>query len=151
METVYKSEQVYLISEKLGLSQKDVKRILDNYVGRVISKINKGESVKFLNICYFVFDESRVRYHETLAYISSEIGSELKIGKEVVYRVLSEFDNFVATDLKKFYSYTVRGLFSIGLEEYKKGIYKVRVRKSSSLRDIGVRIVTINSFKRKVE
>lgn len=152
METVFKTEQVFILSERLGLSQKDVKKVLDCYINRLIGKLKNGETVKFLNICYLVSENNRGnKYQETLAFISNEIGSETRLGKELVFRILSEFSNFIVTDLKKFYSYTIRGLVNISLEEYKKGVYKVRVRKSKSLREIGVRVVTINSFKRKVE
>lgn len=150
MNTVFKSDQIYILSEKLKISQKDCKKILDSYVNRLLDKINNGKAVKFLNICYLVPGSSG-EYNDTLSYISYEIGKDTKLGKEVVFRVLSEFGNFIADDLKKFYSYTIRGLVNISLEEYKRGVYKVRIRSCKNLRDLGYRVVTINSFKRKVE
>lgn len=152
MDTVFKAEQVYIISDRLGIAQKDVKLVIDSYVNRILSKVRDGETVKFLNICYLVPEGGkRNSYLETLSYISNDISKEVRLGKDVVYRVLSELSNFISTDLKKFYSYTIRGVVNISLEEYKKDVYKVRVRKSKNLRDMGVNIITINSFKRKVE
>ena len=152
METVFKAEQVYIISNRLGVNQKDVKLVIDTYVDKLLSKVKEGQIVKFLNICYLVPDNvSGSRYQETLSYISNDIGNETKLGKEMVFRILSELSNFISSDLKKFYSYTIRGIVHIYLEEYKRGVFKVRVRKSKVLRDLGVGIVTMNSFKRKVE
>ena len=151
METVFKTVQVYILSDKLGVSQKDVKLILDSYVNDLLSKLRNGQTVKFLDVCYLVVDGKKNGYQETLAYISNDLGVTTKLGKELVFRVLSEFSNFISEDLKKFYSYTIRGLVNISLEEYKLGVYKVRIRKSKVLKEIGVNIVTINSFKRKVE
>ena len=152
MDTVFKSDQVYIVSKKLGITQKDVKTILDSYVDRIYAKLRAGETVKFLNICYLVPDGgSRGRYLETLSYISNDIGVETKLGKETVYRVLSELGNFITEDVQKFYSYTIRGVVNISLEEYRRGVCKVRLRKSKPFKEMGVSVVTLNSFKRKVE
>lgn len=145
MDTIFKSDQIYILSDRLGLSQKSVKSVLDNYINRLIEKAKSGKPVKFLNICYIINSDSKLfNYNETLAYISSEISKDVKLGKDVVFRILSEFSVFIADDLKKFYSYTIRGLVSISLEEYKTGVYKVRIRTSKSLREVGARLSLIH-------
>lgn len=152
MDTVFKSEQVYLLSKGLGVTKKDVKLVLDTYVNRLIKKIEDGETVKFLNICYLVNEEKgKSDYQETLAYVSNEIGEETKLGKELVFRILSDFERAIVRDVRNFYTYTIRGLLNISCCEYKEGVYKVRVRKATKYDCRGIRVVTINSFKRKVE
>lgn len=152
MYTVFKNEQIYILSEKLGISQKTVKSVLDNYINRLISKLNVGESVRFLNICYLITSGNKnINYRETLSYVSNEIGKEEGVGKDTVFRVLSELGNLIASDVKNFYSYTIRGLVNVSVEEYKAGVFKVRLRSSKTLRDKGVRVVSIDSFKRKIE
>ena len=152
METVFKSEQVYLLSKGIGVTQKDVKTILDSYIGRLTKNLDSGKSVKFLNICYLINENDKdISYRETLAYISNEIGKETKLGKELVFRVLSDFEKVIVRDVKNFYTYTIRGLVNISCSEYKTGIYKSRVRKATKYDNMGIRVTTINSFKRKVE
>lgn len=151
METVYKTEQVAMLSKRLNIDKIVVKRVLDAYYSRLLNRLNSGESIKFLNICYLVNEEDKGGYHETLAYISNDIGTSLKVGKEVVFRVLSELNDCITDDVKNFYSYTIKGLLHISCCEYKTGLYKVRVRKSATLDKRGIRVVTSNSFKRKIE
>ena len=150
MYKVNKLETIYSLSKVVGVPQTDVKRVIDSYVSRLKERLLRGETVKFLNICYLVNKSSKGYYHETLAYTSYEIGKELKLGKEVVFRILYSYSDMIVTDLRKFYSYGIRGLCKFRYVEYVTGVYKVRVNKSSSL-DSDIRVVTLNSFKRKVE
>lgn len=152
METVFRTEQVFVLSKKLKLSQKSVKTVLDSYINRITSRLENGETVKFLNICYLVNEERGFKdYQETTAYISNEIGKETKLGKECVFRILTEFERLIVKDVKNFYTYTITGLLKISCCEYKTGVYKVRIRKSDKYDSQGIRVATINSFKRKVE
>lgn len=148
---IYKSEQVYALSKKVGVSQKDVKIVLDMYINGLIEKVNNGESVKFLNICYIVNSGNKTHYHKTLAYVSTEISNKVNLGKDLVLGILLSYEELIIKDVRKFYSYVVKGLFKVYLEEYKKNVYKVRVKKASNFRNMGIRVVSINSFKRKVE
>ena len=132
MDTVFKTDQINILSSRLGVNKSDVRLVLDNYISRLVSKLENGETIKFLNICYLVNEEQgKNKYHETLAYISNEIGNSTKLGKELVFRILSEFSELIADDVKKFYSYTVWGLLNISCCEYTPGQYKVRIRKAS--------------------
>lgn len=150
MNKVFKSEQIYAISKELGVSQVDVKKVLDSYTNRLSDKVKNGETIKFLNICYLVNSSNKNYYNETLAYVSNEIGRETKLGKELVFRVLKTYEDTIIQDLKRFYSHGIRGLVKFKRIEYGEGVYKVRVNKGSNL-DSDVRVVTINSFRRKVE
>lgn len=151
MNNVYKQDQIYSISKATGLTKTDVKKVLDFYISRVRNKALDGETVKFLNICYLSSGNSR-KYHETKSYISTEIGEQLKLSRELVYRVLSEYESIIIDDLlKKSYSYTIHGLLNISIVEYSKNNYKVRIRKSESLANCNIRVLTLNFFKRKVE
>ncbi|MGV3076274.1 HU family DNA-binding protein [Clostridium baratii] len=150
MNKVSKSDLIYSLSKVVGVPQSDVKRVVDAYVSRLKHRLENGETVKFLNICYLVNNENKHYYHETLAYISTEIGNETKLGRELVFRILSSYEDMIVHDLRKFYSYGVRGLVKFRYTEYTKGVFKVRVNKGSNL-DSNIRVVTLNSFKRKVE
>lgn len=150
MNKVYKSDQIYALSRAVGVPQSDVKRVIDIYIGRLRNKLDSGETIKFLNICYLVNNENKEYFHETLAYISTEIGNETKLGRELVLRILKTYEDTIVQDLRKFYSYGVRGLVKFRCVEYRRGVYKVRVNKGSNL-DSNIRVVTLNSFKRKVE
>ena len=52
MNKVSKSDLIYSLGKTLGVSQTDVKRVIDTYVGRLKNKLDNGETIKFLNICY---------------------------------------------------------------------------------------------------
>lgn len=150
MNRVYKTDQIYFLSKAVGVSQADVKRVLDCYTDRLKEKLSNGETIKFLNICYLVNSENKQYYHETLAYISTEIGNETKLGKELVLRILTTYEDTIARDLRKFYTYGVRGLVKFRYTEYRNGICRLRVNKGSNL-DSNIRVITLNSFRRKVE
>lgn len=150
MNRVYKSDQIYCLSKAVGVSQADVKRVLDSYTERLRTKLANGETIKFLNICYLVNSENKQYYHETLAYISTEIGNETKLGKELVLRILTTYEDTIAQDLRKFYTYGVRGLVKFRYTEYRNNICKLRVNKGTNL-DSNIRVITLNSFRRKVE
>lgn len=150
MNKVSKEDLIYSLGKKVGVTQSDVKRVIDAYVARLRDKLEQGETIKFLNICYLVNSENRQYYHETLAYISTEVGEETKLGKEFVFRILYSYEDMIIQDLRKFYSYGIRGLVKFRYTEYCRGVSKVRVNKGSNL-DSNIRVVTLNSFKRKVE
>ena len=151
MEKVNKVDLIYSLSRVIGVHQTDVRRVIDAYVDRLKKRLYNGESIKVLNICYLINkDSTKKYYHETLAYISSDIGEETKLGKELVFRILTSYEEMIIRDLRKFYSYGIRGLVKFRNTEYTRGVYKVRVNKSSML-DSNIRVVTLNSFRRKVE
>lgn len=153
-ETVYKTEQVAQIADRLRLPKQRVLDIWNMYVDYLISRVDAGESVKILNICYLRVNEKSLtkgeKVHETLAYISTEICRKLNITKEVVYRVLTSFEDYMIQDLQNFYSYSIRGLVRIRLERYGDS-YKVRVKKSTRYNGLDVYVITLGTFRRKVE
>ena len=153
MSGVYKQDQVYAISKSTRLSKSDIKKVIDSYIAYVRDKALNGETVKFLNICYLSSgSKSSLNYRETKSYVSTEIAIKLRMSKEAVYRVLSDYENIIIEDLvKKNYSYVIHGLINISVIEYTKDVYKVRIRKSDSLANRNIRVLTLNSFKRKVE
>lgn len=150
MIKVSKEDLIYSLGKKVGVPQTAVRYVIDMYISRLEDRLSRGETIKFLNICYLSNSENKDYYHETLAYISHEIGIETKLGKELVFRILSSYEDMIIQDLRKFYSYGVRGLVKFRFVEYTEGVYKVRVNKGSNL-DSNIRVVTLNSFRRKVE
>lgn len=151
METIYRDVQVDQLSRKLGIHKSTVSAILNEYIGYLKHKLSQGETVKFLNICYLRVAGKDEKERETLAYISTEIGRKLKIGSAVVFRVLTSFEEYLISDLQRFYSYSIRGLIRIKLEKNYKGEYKVRTKKSTVYNGIDVYVTTLGSFKRKAE
>lgn len=151
MDTVYKSEQIAIISNRLNISKTSVENVINEYIGYLKQKIDSGNTVKFLNICFIQVEGNCDRKLETLAYISYELGQKLKLGREVVWRILTSFEEMIITDIKKFYSYNIRGLLNITvIEDYKERL-KVRITKSTIYNNKPVRIFTLGTFKRKIE
>lgn len=151
MNKVSKGGLVYTLGKKLGVSQASVRLVIDCYVSRLVEQLDRGYSVKFLNVCYLVNScSSGNNYKETLAYVSSIIGDDCRLGRELVYAILVAYEGLLVSDLKRFYSCGVRGLVKFRYIEYKKGVYKLRVNKGSNLGS-NIRVVTLSSFKRKVE
>lgn len=151
METVYRDEQVSQISSKLGISKKDVTTVLSNYTEYLKGRLNEGKTIKLLNICYIRVDGKDEEMNETLAYISTELGKRVGINPNVVYRVFTSFEELLIRDLRKLYSYNIRGLVSIKLEKNFKDEYKVRIKKSTSYVGNNIYVSTCGSFKRKAE
>lgn len=150
-DTVYKVEQIYALANGLNISQASVKRVIDLYLDRLRHRLLSGESVKFLNVCYIVVGGNKDSYYETLAYISTEISKETNLGKDVVLRVLKNFEELIITDVRRFYTYVVRGLVSIKCEEYRNNVYKLRLNKSDYFSNMDIRVMAVPAFKRKVE
>lgn len=149
-EVVYREEQVNQLARRLNLTKTMVADILNGYVGYLKDKLSKGETIKFLNVCYLRVDGKDEETHETLAYVSNELGKDLGISQSIVYRVLTTFEEYLISDLKNFYSYCIKGLFRIRLERYGNG-YKVRTKKSTVYDGLNVTVTTLGSFKRKAE
>lgn len=150
VETVFRDDQVSQLSRHLGLSKVSVTKILVSYVNYLKEKIESGCTVKFLNVCYLKVGGQEEPTHETLAYISNELGRQLGYSQTVVNRVLSTYEEFLIRDLRKLYSYNVRGLLKIRLEKY-NGNYRVRTKKSTVYNGMDLYITTLGGFKRRVE
>lgn len=149
-EVVYKKEQINQIATRLKLTKTDVSSILEGYVNYLKDKLNNGQTVKFLNVCYLIVEEKDCEL-ETVAYISTELSNTLGISKEIVLRVLSSFEEYMINDLRNFYSYCVRGLFSAKLQRVENEKYVLRVKKSVIYNGYPIRVSSTKSFRRKVE
>lgn len=151
METIFKDEQVSLISKQLGIPKVQVNKIITTYVHYLRCKLDSGETIKFLNICYLKYEGKDEEVHETLAYVSHEVGEVIGQSQVVVYRVLTTFEETLIKELKKLNSFSVRGLIRIKLEKNYKGDYKVRTKKSTVYNNEDIYVTTLGSFKRRVE
>lgn len=149
-EAVNKEEQISQISGKLNVPKLTVTAVWDAYIDLLKSRLKSGESVKFLNVCYLRYGSELVKPQETLAYISTELARVLNLERNIVHRILTCYEEFLVSDLRKFYDYRVRGLVRIRLEKIRTGSYSVRLRKSTVYNDKDIRVITLNSFKRKV-
>lgn len=150
--SVYKTEQVEILSERLGVPKTQIKEILTAYVDYLRSELDMGMTVKFLNVCYLVnreYEDTPI-LQETNAYIATEIAEQLKCSAVLVQRVFQEFEEVLMDDLKKDKKYTIRGLFTIKLEKDIKGNYKVRTKKSTAYAGENIYVTSTLYFKRKV-
>lgn len=150
-ETVYKNVQLSQVARRLNITIESVHNIWNAYEDYIRDKIQNGYSVKFLNVCYFRVDGKTVEFHETMAYVATEIANKLNISKEIAYRVLLSFEEYLIDDLRNFYSYCVRGLLKIWIQKVEDGSYRVRSSKSTIYDGYDVRVVILSGFKRKVE
>ena len=150
-EVFFRKEQVEEISSKLNITKLSVEEIVFAYEDYLIKRLQLGESVKFLNICFLKRDKADSTI-ETLAYTSTEISKEFngRYSSEMILRVLTTFQEVIESNLKKFNGFSIKGLVRIRLVEYGNG-YKVRIKKSTTLNGEDVRVQTIGSFRRKVE
>lgn len=150
MLTVYKREQITLISRRLNTTETMIKSVLDEYQEYILGKLNRGESVKFLRICWMRNSDNKEENYDTLGYVAHEIGSKLGLSKDTVLRILQTFEELITDEVRKFYVFVIRGVCKIWLCEYREGNYKLRLSKSTSLpHNISAR--AISSFKRRVE
>lgn len=149
-EAVNKVDQISQIAERLNLSKVTVEGIWNSYISLLKSKIDNGESIKFLNVCYLRVGSDLVKPQETLAYIATEIANVLSLESAIVLRVLCCYEEFLISDLRKLYDYRIRGLVRIRVEKVDSNKYKVRLRKSTVYNDKDIRVITLNSFRRKV-
>lgn len=152
MNVISKYDQAELISKKLNISKSDVKLIIGNYTAYLQERINKGETVKVLNICYIKnMQDKNNTCRETLAYICGELSKMTGMGSVTILRVLTTLEEFIIKDIKNDNSYSIRGLIRVRYEKDDNGIGKVHIKKSVRYNGDSVRIVTLNSFRRKVE
>lgn len=151
-EKLYRDEQVTQLARRLNLSKSVVEDVLINYVKYLRHRLDDGLTVKFLNVCYIVIEGKQEELHETLAYTASKIADNIGIDRNIAYRVLASFEEYLIRDLRNFYSYNIRGLFTIKLKNLGEGYgYKLRLKKSCAYKGTDCHITAINSFKRKVE
>lgn len=151
MDIIYTKEQIASIANELGISKSDVNNILGCYSGYLQTKILEGKTVKILNICYLKNNNENLdisnAYRETLAYIATELSEMIGLGSVTIQRVLSTLEDFIVADIKEGKGYSLRGLVRIRCN--KDG--KVRIKKSTKWNGEPVSVVTLHSFKRRVE
>ena len=151
MEVIFRDKQVDVISDKLNLPKSCVSLILSNYSSYLQEKINAGETVKVLNICYIRNKNEDVDTNrETLAYISTNIARQMHTGSTTVLRVLTTLEDVIIADIKNGAGHCIRGLIRIRGIRDKDGNINVRIKKSTKYNGKPVYIVTLNSFRRKV-
>lgn len=150
MEVVYKRAQLSQLASKLGISKVQVSTVWELYVLTLQEEIAKGNTVKFFNICYISVEGKPLAETKTLAYIAHEIADELKLGKDVVFRILLSYEEYLIRDLRKSYYYSIRGLVGIRLVP-RNGYYRVKVKKSKVYEGMDIRVMAMPSFKRKIE
>ena len=100
MYTVFKDVQVTDLSYKLNLPKTVISTILNTYINYLKDKVLNGDTVKFLNVCYLKVDGSPESMHETLAYVSNEIGNRVGQSQNTVYRVLSTYEELILEDIR---------------------------------------------------
>ena len=116
---LFAKDQIDYLSKKVNLTKENVEYILACYVNYLKRKIMNGESVKFLNICCFMNrDNKSLSGYETLAYTASEITNQywLKVGSNIIYRVLKEFENYILLELKKGNGFSIRYLMRLRVD-----------------------------------
>ena len=154
MEIISRGEQVNLVADRLNISKKDVNTIIFNYTTYLQEKISVGETVKFLNICYFKNTDEPADFkfkRETLAYIATEIANKTDMGRVTVLRVLTTLEELIIQDIVDGKGYAIKGLVRIRYLEDSNGVKKVRIKKSVKYLGKPICVVAMNSFKRKVE
>lgn len=155
-KSALKSDQLSQVAQNLGIPYYKVEEIIDEYTCYLGEKLRSGESVRVLNICYLNAGVSKRVPKETTAYISYEIGKRVGMSSNVVYRVLSTYEEFVIRNLRKTYDCRIRGLVRITLEPFyskkvDKTVMKVRMKKSTIYNAKDIRVSALSSFKRKLE
>lgn len=151
MNIIYTKEQIASIANELGISKSDVNNILGCYSGYLQTKILEGKTVKILNICYLKNNNENLdisnAYRETLAYIATELSEIIGIGSVTIQRVLSTLEDFIVADIKNGKGYSLRGLVRIRCNDNGK----VRIKKSTKWNGEPINVVTLHSFKRRIE
>ena len=147
-DTVYKEEQVSRLASDLSLPMVKVVEIWDAYVDNLLYHIYCGSTVKFLGICYLRVNNETYDVRYTLAYMANEIAKKLSMSSEIVYRVLTSWQDIILSDLKKDRAYSIRRLATMSIENNRLRLRKSAVYTGSGLE---VRVMACPSFKRKVE
>lgn len=151
MNIIYTKEQIATIANELGISKSDVNSILGSYSGYLQTKILEGKTVKILNICYLKNNNENLdicnAYRETLAYVATELSEMIGIGSITIQRVLSTLEDFIVADIKNGKGYSLRGLVRIRCNVDGK----VRIKKSTKWNGEPINVVTLHSFKRRIE
>lgn len=155
-EIVYKQQQIVNIAKELNIPICLVDEIFNKYRAYLQEKLTNGYSVKFLNICYLKKSDALGQMSETLAYVASEIGHKCGVSGNIVFRVLTTYEEIIIKELKKSSDFIVRGLVRIRLEEFYskksgKTELKLRLKKSTIYNSENVRVSAVSSFKRKLE
>lgn len=150
VKRVFKEDRIDEISRKLNLHRSLVKEIIEGYIGYLAGEICAGRSVRVLNICYIRPEGSNDRENQkTLAYIATEVASQVGVGGLTARRVLSYFEERIVSDLKNGNGTVLRGLIRIWTVE-ENGITRLRVLKSTAYANSCMRVTTLNSFRRRV-
>lgn len=150
MDIIYKREQLAHLASKLSISKVQVSTVWELYVQKLQDEIDRGNTVKFFNICYILVGGKPLETSKTLAYIAHEIADELNMGKDVVFTILLSYEEYLIRGLRKCYYYSIRGLVGLRIVS-SNGCYRVKVKKSKVYEGRDIKIRVLSSFRRKVE
>lgn len=152
MDILFREEQVEKIAVKLNISKQNVNLILYNYSTYLQNKLRSGNTIKVLNICYVGNpNEPKDANRETLGFIATELSMLSNMGSTTILRVLLTLEELIIKDIKSGIGYCIRGLIRIRCIRDDNGEYHVRIRKSTNFNGMPVRIITLNSFRRRVD
>lgn len=148
METIRRTEAVSLLSEKLNLPEKVIRKTLQEYTSYIKEHLDKGVSIGILRMC-FIQIKGYDGPIDTFAYICTEVSKRVEIAPEVVRGVLLFYENLIISDLKKSYVHNLYGLITIKMSRNTNGVLTPKIT-HSILSDYMYRVQITRSFKRKV-
>lgn len=145
---IFKDEQIAIVAAKLKMPKAIVKDVIEEYIGRLRDRVYNGYTTKIFNICYLrVNGDLDSKETETLAYTATEVGKTVGVPSNTAYRCISFFEEQIISDLQRERRVAIRGLIRIQLNSDGK----VRIKKSTSYNGEDVYVITLNSFRRRVE
>ena len=81
----FKRELIEYIHCTLNIPRTTIDSVINGYVEYLKGKLESGQSVKFLNVCYLkVKSDTEDSIQETLAYTAVEVGKQLRKDCNVV-------------------------------------------------------------------
>lgn len=151
MEVNFRDAQVDEIVSKLNINKSQVEEIVIGYVDYLKNKLTLGESIDVLGICSIVYDgDKKSRLVEPLGYVAYELADLLNQSNITVKRVLDTWQEVIEKLITTNKPVTIKGLIRLKTNE-EKGKVKLRIKKSTTLNNVEVRISTNDFFRRKVE
>lgn len=146
----FKRELIEYIHCTLNIPRTTIDSVINRYVEYLKGKLESGQSVKFLNVCYLkVKSDTEDSIQETLAYTAVEVGKQLKVSGQTAIAILFALEEAIINSCSV--TNSVRGTTIRGLVRIKMEGDNVRIKKSTAYNGFDIYITTLQSFRRRVE
>ena len=142
--TLYRDDMIFEVAKDCKQTKTLIKDVIKFYTKYIYKKTDEGKTIKFLQL-FYVENKDCKEYHDTFAYICTEIAKELKTTSQTVQSILQSYQNCLLDELQKGRPVSIYGVAKVSKKEG-----ALRIRKTGRLANKNYRVKSTTWFRKTV-